>query len=354
MQQPSARETEVLELVAQQLTNREIAGRLHISVRTVESHVAALIRKLQLENRRALAGYAVDHFPRALRRFEAETHYVHSAGAYIAYQVMGTGPPDALVVLDGVVPLETSLEEPSLRRFLERLAATARLVQMDRRGLGLSDPVSLSEAPTILQWAADAVAVLGAARTHRPVLIGLAEGCTLTAAIAAVHPEHASGLVLVHPVPGQESPFQGDPGLIRSHRQRVEVRYEDSWRLSDVPGDLMAFAPSRANDPEYRRWLLRSFRRASRPQTAPALFEVLHRADVAGLLDRIRVPALVVHRSGNRYVEPEYSRWVASRIPGASYLEVAGEDHVPYLGDVEPVLTAIERFLVNARAASHP
>lgn len=113
----------------------------------------------------------------------------------------------------------------------------------------------------------------------------------------------------------------------------------------------MTFAPSRANGPEYRRWLLRSFRKASRPQSAPALFDVLHRADVAAVMDRIRTRTLVIHRSDNRYVEPTYSKWVASRIPGARYLEVAGEDHVPYLGDVEPVLSSIERFFMVARPA---
>lgn len=347
----SPREVEVLHLVAQQLTNAEIGGRLHISVRTVESHVAALIRKLELDNRRALVAFAVEEATRAQMPPEVETRFVRSNGAYIAYQVMGTDPPDALLVLDGVVPLETTLEEPSLRSFVERLASVSRLIRMDRRGLGLSDPVSVAAPPTIQQWAADAVAVLDAVGARRPIMLGLAEGCTVTAFLAALHPERVGGLVLVHPVPGLESPFPGDPGLIQRHRQMVEARYEESWRQGDVPGDLMTFAPSRANDPSYRRWLLRSFRKASRPQSAPALFDVLHRADVAAMIDRIRVPTLVIHRSGNRYVEPSYSKWVVSRIPGARYVELAGEDHVPYVGDVEPVLTAIERFLKGAQSA---
>jgi eukaryotic-like serine/threonine-protein kinase len=65
-------------------------------------------------------------------------------------------------------------------------------------------------------------------------------------------------------------------------------------------------------------------------------------------LDRIPVPTLVIHRSGNRHVSPSYSKWVAPQIPGARYLELPGEDHVPHLGDTAPVLTAIERFLQGA------
>jgi len=345
MGEPSAREAEVLRLVGQHLTNSEIAARLHISVRTVESHVAALILKLDVENRRALTARAVASIVAAEKPPDIETRYVQAAGSYLAYQVMGTGPPDVLLVADGVIPMETMLEEPSLRHFLERLATVARLIRMDRRGMGLSDHVNPASPPTLEQWADDAVAVIWATRARRPTLVGLAEGCSLTAYIAALHPDQVGGLILVHPIPAQGSVFSEDPGLVRGVRKRIERHYEDTWRLDQTPDEVSKFAPSRANDPDYRRWLLRSFRKAARPQGSPVLFDVIHRADATTVLDRIRTPTLVIHRSGNRYAKADYSRWVAQQIERGSYLEVPGEDHVPYLGDVEPVLGAIERFL---------
>jgi pimeloyl-ACP methyl ester carboxylesterase len=140
--------------------------------------------------------------------------------------------------------------------------------------------------------------------------------------------------------------------LICDVRRRIEHRYEDTWRLDKIPDDVHKFAPSRANDSAYSRWLLRSLQTAARPQSAPALFDVIHRADATGVLRRIRSPTLVIHRSGNRYAKADYSKWVAEQIPRGHYLEVPGEDHVPYLGDVEPVLGAIERFLSKTTARS--
>jgi DNA-binding NarL/FixJ family response regulator len=57
----SARELEVVRLVADGLANKTIAAQLHLSVRTVESHVRNMLAKARLSNRTQLARWAREH-----------------------------------------------------------------------------------------------------------------------------------------------------------------------------------------------------------------------------------------------------------------------------------------------------
>jgi class 3 adenylate cyclase len=279
---------------------------------------------------------------------EAATRYARSGDVHIAYQVAGEGA-DLLFVPDGVIPIESMAEWPSFDRFIRRLTRLFRVIRFDRRGMGLSDPVTPSNRPTLEQWMTDAEAVLGTVDSERAALLGMAEGGFVLTLLAAAKPERVSGLILVNATAAfTTEPFRAW-GLAAGALDRLAGTVESDW--GDVGWAIPMFAPSAAGDKRYRAWLERAQRRSLSPAMARALFDVMYRSDIRDILPSLRVPTLVIHRQGNRYLEPEHGRYLAAHIPGATYLEVEGEDHVPYLGDSEPILEAIEEFLTGRR---HP
>lgn len=275
------------------------------------------------------------------------TRYARSGDVHIAYQATGEGPLDLLLVPDGMIPVEAMLEEPSFDGFIRRLNRFSRVIRFDRRGMGLSDPVPPSSHPTLEQWMEDAEAVLDAAGSPRAALLGMAEGGFVVSLLAATRPQRVAALVLVNATPG----FTAEPfrrwGLAAGAIDRLSGTVETEW--GEVDFGIPMFAPSAVDDVRYREWLKRAVRRSLSPAMATALFDAMFRSDIRNVLPAIRVPTLVIHRSGNRYLDPAHGRYLAEHIPGARYVEVEGSDHVPYLGDAEPILDAIEEFLTGSR-----
>src|SRR5207248_153842 len=149
--------------------------------------------------RRTRAGVPADDGVTASgRRGEAmvppETRYARSGDVHIAYQVVGEGPLDLVLVPPWVTNLDAWWEEPSFARFLHRLAAFSRLIRLDKRGTGLSDRVSA--VPTMEQRMDDVRAVLDAAGSERAALLGISEGGPMSVLFAATYPERTRALVL--------------------------------------------------------------------------------------------------------------------------------------------------------------
>ena len=138
-------------------------------------------------------------FPTAGRQSDmnpVETKYAKSGDTHIAYQVVGEGDLDVIYVPGWVSHVELCWEEPSLNRFLSRIASFARLIIFDKRGTGLSDRVSNDQLPTLEERADDLLAVMDAANSSRAALIGFSEGGNLAAFFAASHPDRTSSLVM--------------------------------------------------------------------------------------------------------------------------------------------------------------
>jgi pimeloyl-ACP methyl ester carboxylesterase len=278
---------------------------------------------------------------------ELGPRYARSGDVHIAYELSGNGPIDLLLVPDGMIPIEAFDEQPAFRRFDERLASFSRVIRYDRRGMGLSDPVTPSSPPTLEQWTGDAIAVLDAVGSSRTALLGMAEGGFVVTLLAATRPERVSSLVLVNATPGiSAEPFRAW-GLAADALDRLAGLVDDAW--GELEWAIPLFAPSAVGDSRYRDWLVRSILRSLSPAMASAVFDVLFRSDIRDILASITVPTLVIHRRGNGYLTPAHGRYLADRIPNASYLEVEGDDHVPYLGDPVPILDAIEEFLTGTR-----
>jgi class 3 adenylate cyclase len=280
------------------------------------------------------------------------THYTKSGPFHIAYQVTEPRPLDLMLFPDGMIPMEAIWELPAFRRFVDRLAGFARVICLDRRGFGFSDPLTPEHPPTLEQWAGDAVAVMDAAQAVAVAILGMAEGGFVASYLAAAYPERVSRLVLIHATPSfTAEPFR-EWGGATAALERLEGTVEEAW--GEVDFGIPLFAPSAVDDPEYRDWLKRAIRRSLSPAMARAVFEVLFLSDIQGILGAIRVPTLVVHRKGNSYVPVEHGRYLAEHIPEALLVEVEGPDHVPYLGDSEPIIAAVGEFLTGQKALAMP
>jgi class 3 adenylate cyclase len=265
------------------------------------------------------------------------TRYAHSGDASIAYQVVGDGPIDLVVVNGPASHLEIAWEEPSTARAFTRLASFSRLVLFDRRGTGLSDPVI--EPPTLEQQMDDLRAVLDHIGIERTALFG-ASDLGLCALYAATHPGSVTALVLSSVAP------RGSATITPEVRERFLEAVEDHWG----DGTLMPlWAPSQVGNRAFEDWWARMQRSAVSPSVARQLIDMISQIDLRAVLPTIRVPTLVTHHSDDRYVRVELGREVASLIPGARFVEYPGTDTYGWLDDA--ALDDVEEFLTGSRGS---
>jgi pimeloyl-ACP methyl ester carboxylesterase len=272
-------------------------------------------------------------------------HYAHSGSVNIAYQVIGAGPVDIVFVMGWVSHLEYFWKEPSFARFLDRLASMARLIVFDKRGTGRSDPVPVSELPSLEQRLDDVRAVMEAAGSERAVLMGVSEGGPLCSLFAATHPQRTEALVMVGCYARRLWDVDYPWGATPEERDRFCEEILEGW---GGPVGIEDRAPSMAGDPAFREWWASYLRMGASPGAAVALTRMNAAIDVRDVLPTIRVPTLVLHRSGDRCLKVEEGRYLASHIPGAAFIELPGADHLPFVGDQDAMLDAIERFITQA------
>jgi pimeloyl-ACP methyl ester carboxylesterase len=278
----------------------------------------------------------------SLRERRTDVHYARSGDVNIAYQVVGSGGIDLVFVMGWVSHLEYFWNEPSFARFLDRLASMGRLILFDKRGTGMSDPVATHQLPTLEQRLDDVRAVMDAAGSERAVLVGVSEGGPLCSLFAATHPEKTEALIMIGSY-ARRLRDEGYPwGPTRDERDAFCNRLLDEW---GGPVGIEERAPSRAHDLVFRNWWASYLRMGSSPGAAVALSRMNAEIDVRGVLPSIRVPTLVVHRRGDRCLKVDEGRYLASHIPGAKFVELPGEDHLPFVGNQDEILEEIERFL---------
>lgn len=273
---------------------------------------------------------------------ERVTRYARSGSVNIAYQVIGDGPIDLVFVMGWVSHLEMFWEEPAFARFLRRLASFSRLILFDKRGTGLSDAVPISQLPTLEERMDDVRAVMHAAGSTRAVVMGVSEGGTMSSLFAATYPEHTAGIVIIG---GYARRLRADDypwGPTPEQREAFIEMLEREW---GGPVGIDERAPSRAGDPDFRRWWSTYLRMGASPGAAAALTRMNADIDIRNVLPTIRVPALVIHRSEDRCLRVEEGRYIAERIPGARFLELPGNDHLPFVGDQDAILDAVQRFV---------
>jgi pimeloyl-ACP methyl ester carboxylesterase len=280
------------------------------------------------------------------------TNYAKSDGVSIAYQVLGDGPIDLVLVLGFATHLELQWESPAFARFFGRISSFSRLIIFDKRGTGLSDPVT--EVPTLEQRVDDVRAVMDAAGSERAAVFGISEGGPMGVLFAATHPARAAALVLYgamgRTTEAPDYPWASPAEALRESAAEFIVPY---WG-QQAEGMVELFAPSLVGDPQTAEFTARMERSAASPGMVQKIFEMFLDIDVRAVLPTIHVPTLVLHRRGDRVVNRRAGKELAAAIPGARYVELAGIDHLPWAGDSEAILGEIEEFLTGARSRPEP
>ncbi|MGH9936002.1 MAG: alpha/beta fold hydrolase, partial [Blastocatellia bacterium] len=232
--------------------------------------------------------------------------------------------------------------------FLRRLATFARVILFDKRGTGLSDRVPLDQLPTLEQRMDDVRAVMEAAACERAVLCGNSEGGPMCSLFSATYPEKTMALVMIGSYARR---LKGEGYLWGPTEADRELFFDEIRQHWGGPVGLEERAPSVANDPAFRDWWAAYLRRGASPGAALALTKMNTEIDIRHVLPTIRVPTLVIHRTGDPCLKVEEGRYLAENIPGAMFVELPGIDHLPFVGDQDAIIDAIEEFLTGMRHA---
>ncbi len=278
-----------------------------------------------------------------------EVRYTLSGDVNIAYQVIGEGPLDLVFVMGWVSHLEWFWKEPTFAKFLNRLASFARVILFDKRGTGLSDRVPLNELPTLEQRMDDVRAVMDAVGSERAVLCGVSEGGPMSCLFSATYPEKTAALVMIGSYARRLRSEDYPWGPTEEQREHFFEELRHDW---GGPVGIDTRAPSLAEDPAFRDWWATYLRMGASPGAALALTRMNAEIDVRPILSSIRVPTLVLHRTGDQTLRVEEGHYLAEQIPGAKFVELPGNDHLPFVGDQETLLDEIEEFLTGVRHAT--
>ena len=279
------------------------------------------------------------------------TRYATCSEVDIAYQVLGDGPTDLLVLPGPSIPLDTIDAEPSMYRFHRRLAAFSRVIRLDQRGVGLS-----SRAPSLdligpKFWAKDAISVMDAVGCERATIFAPGFASMTGLILAADYPERVSNLVIVN----------GAARTLRApdYPMGFEIVDDDPYTTVamepdavDQGFDMLGFiAPSMRGDDAFRAWWDMAGNRAASPSMARAIILTVRHCDVRDTLARISAPTLVLHREDSEFCPVANGRYIAEHIAGAHFVELPGEDALYWVGDTAPMLDEIEEFVTGVRGS---
>jgi class 3 adenylate cyclase len=277
-----------------------------------------------------------------------ETRYAKKGDAHIAYQVVGDGPLDLVLVSTWFSHVEARWDLPGYVRYLRRLSSFSRLISFDKYGMGLSDPIPSKELPPLEDWMDDVSAVMDAVGIERAAIMGVAEASPMAELFAATYPERTSALVLVSATARISAAPGYEIGAPPDVQERLISMAEQAWGRRDL---IAAINPSLAGDSAAAEAWGRYFRLSASPATAAAVMRMLFELDVRDVLPTIRVPTLVVHRQDNPIVTIEQGRYVADQIEGAKFVAVPGADYGLAVGDIDVVIDEVEEFLTGSRPA---
>ena len=280
-----------------------------------------------------------------------ETKYAKTAdGVHIAYQTVGDGSVDIAFVMGWTSHIELMWKEPTLARFLSRLAAFSRLILFDKRGMGLSDRVPDDRLPSLEVRMDDARAVMDAVGSQRAIVMGFSEGGPMATLFAATYPERTIALVLFgtsacwRPTIDYPFPVPSD----EEHERYIE-RIEQMWGKPEFAAQELRNwgAPTLAEDDHTIGWLAEYLRHAASPGAAIALERMNRGIDIRPALRAIHVPTLVLARDGDLMFTAEETKWMADQILGARFVSFPGVDHFFWTGNQDELLIQIERFVAE-------
>lgn len=266
-----------------------------------------------------------------------ETRYARAMdGTHVAYQVHGDGPIDILVLRAWHSNLDHEWEEPTLAGVFRRLGSMGRVIRLDRRGTGSSDPIDPERVPTLEHRIDDIRAVLDAAQSTRVVLLGLAHGGALCTFLAATYPERVAGLLLWSPPPSMIG--AGTPSAYDAQRDSIAR----GWgTLASAQQTVQVAAPSRIDDTAFMEWLRQDEQLTGSVEDGVVQWQLVLQTNVVGILSSVHVPTRIVWRGDGWSIAPE----LAELMPSATTAVLPGDDHMLISGDWHAALREIERFV---------
>jgi len=279
-----------------------------------------------------------------------ETRYAKSGDVHIAYQIVGEGPFDLVFVPGFVSNVEYGWEEPRLAMLYRSIASFCRLIIFDKRGTGLSDRVS--GIPDLETRMDDVRAIMDAAGSERAAVLGYSEGAAMAALFAATYPSRTPALVLYGSYLATTwkryiATAGTDEEAVRT-REHDLAEIERRWGTPALCDKLLAEdAPSMVDDPAFRAWYATRLRLGASPAAAVVLTKMAMETDARPVLPSVQAPTLIIHRTGDRNCDIANARYAAEHIPDSVYVELPGDDHLPWVGDSEGIVSEINRFLTG-------
>ena len=275
-----------------------------------------------------------------------ESRYAPGDSGKIAYQVVGSGRVDLVFSPWCWNNLDTQWDDPLVAAFLDRLASFSRLILFDPRGVGLSDPVTLTELPTLEQWMDDIRVVLDAVGSKEAAVFGHGDGTLVTLLFAATYPERVSALILMDGCARLRK--DGDyPGWAEEEVEWFLTGFAEQWGSGAF---VPMLAPAMAENEAFRHRLARAERLSMSPSTVVAMQRIILDSDLRDVVPTISVPTLVLHRRDNVYAPAAWGEYLAAQISGARFVDVPGAEHLYWLGS-SSWIEVVEEFVTGRRSS---
>jgi class 3 adenylate cyclase len=266
-------------------------------------------------------------------------------GVSLAYQVWGAGPLNVVLPTELGVPIDLLWETPPFVRVARRFERFSRVVLWEPRGIGASGGDFLDSVTEEI-GDGDLAAVLDASECAQAVLVGSTNGGPSVIQFAVRHPDRVTALILAntyaHYIIEHDYPHGFSLQVLDDHA--AQIRHQ--WSTGEA---LHTVAPSKVGDDTFLAWWTRSQRLGVGPDQSVAVGRAACARDVRPLLAKLRVPTLVLHRRGSRYIDVGAGRYLAEHIPDARYVELSGEDQLFFVGDSDGLVDEIEEFLTGVR-----
>ena len=279
-----------------------------------------------------------------------ETKYAKSGSVRVAYQVTGEGPIDMVWAPGTVSHLDLAWESPASALGIERWSSFCRLMRFDKRGTGLSDRPT--EAATLEERIDDIRAVMDDACSQQAAIFGLSEGGSMACLFAATYPQRTRALILwgvqarwmkTDDYPWGMTQEEYDRGLKELAEKGATVDYLLGWGAG-MPKNT---------DPASIESFLRFFRAGASPSALVALETMNSQIDIRPILPTIRVPTLVINRTGDPLANVAAARDLASKIPEARFIEFPGDTH--QMTDIrDQVIAEVQEFVTGVRPHATP
>jgi class 3 adenylate cyclase/pimeloyl-ACP methyl ester carboxylesterase len=291
---------------------------------------------------------------------QPRTNYARSGELNIAYQVFGEGPIDLVFIPTWFSHIELYWQNPYVERILNRLASFSRVITFDQRGTGLSDPVPLTELPTLEERIDDIRAVMDAAGSDTAAVFGGTYSGPLACFFAASHPGRTTALILYNAMARLLYADDYEFGLGRDDFEEYLLRTGENWgRIESMRHNTFIASRDRRSrlprmDPQLQEYFIRYQRMSISPGAAVAMSRMNFETDVRDVLPVISAPTLVLHMRDNPNVVVEHGRYLAEHIPDAKYVELEGSNPLWWYDGTEGVYDEVEEFLTGKRHPANP